>query len=153
MTHHYVVLVLLVLAACTAEPFGANPEPQFHMPLTYGRWDVKRSLDGKSCIVTSGYRGLEVEKTPAGLRVASVQAIVPGQRLSLNTNGHYYETSNTEFSIEDAPAIVADFSQGGKAYLRLRDQTVRDHILLLDDFAKALKQCTLKPAKKAKKKK
>jgi hypothetical protein len=154
----YFLLTLFALTACTAEPFSNNPNAQFHMPLTYGRWETARTADG-SCIVTAGYRGVQVTKTTSGMRVSSNQPLVPGERLSLNVNGNHYETPETDFALADAANIVADFMYAREAYLSLRTRdisghglTSRDQTIKLDGFAGAMKSCQ-GSAKKVKKKK
>ncbi len=156
--HRYFLIVIFLLSACTAEPFSHDPDPQFHMPFTYGTWEATRAPDGKSCTVTSGHRGLSVEKTAMGIRVAGAQTLTPGERLILNVNGHRYETSDAYFADDDAKPIVSDFTVADKAYLRTRvtagnSARYRDNIVKLAGFADALKACENGAKKKTRKKK
>jgi hypothetical protein len=145
MNHRYLLPAVCLLAACTAEPMSADPQAKLHMPLTAGVWETHSAKDGKFCTVTSNYRGLSIEKTAAGVRVASNETLNPGEWLTLTVADHRYETTDTYFSDSDAASIVTDFTQGGKAYLRLHRRASldnADHTLNLDGFSDAYKKCS-----------
>ena len=149
---------LLTLTACTAEPMSANPNPELHMPFTYGKWEATKD-EGK-CLVSSGYRGITIEKMGATTRMYSNESLSPGERLTLTVGNHSYETSDTYFTDSDVAPAIADLSHGDKAYLRLTTRGASNHgfrhidqIVKSDGFKAAMVTCGDKPAKKVAKKK
>jgi hypothetical protein len=154
----------LLLAACTIEQRGTEIESEFHPPFTYQTWASDRlaSANGHAaCTVSSGYNGLTfvVRKTATG-SVVSVQSnryMRPGTWITVNVNGHRYETSQPYFSAQDAPLLAKDFSAGDKAYVEWSElratngRTRHSAIYKLNGFKQKFEACrtsTSSPARR-----
>lgn len=144
----------IFLSACTIEQKNGELQSELHPPLTYAQWRTEsyKTTDGQPvCAVSSGYNGLSVllhrKGDAAGVSVKSNRTLVPGAFLSVNVNGHRYQTRQEFFSGEESPQLATDLAAGGKAYLEWSEPHPHHgrrrftNILKLDDFAPQFEQC------------
>lgn len=117
------LVILCATSACTLESQQDVLKNELQPPLTYAQWqsETYTAQSGKAvCAVSSGYGGVTVlthnDDGAAGVVVKSNRKLPPGVRLSINVNGHHYETSQEFFSADQSAQLAEDFSKD-KAYL------------------------------------
>lgn len=117
------LVMLCATGACTLESQQDVLKSELHPPLTYAQWqsETYTAQSGKAvCAVSSGYGGVTVlthgENGAAGVVVKSNRKLSPGVRLSINVNGHHYETSQEFFPADESAQLADDFGKD-KAYL------------------------------------
>ena len=149
------LMSLPFLAACTVEQRGGKLESEFHPPLTYPQWTTEHATlknGAPVCVISSGYNALSVlvrrDGADAAVSVKSNRLLPPGTFLTVNVNGHRYETREEFFSDRESSQIADDLTAGGKAYAEWSEPHPSGNgllryatILKTEDFASQFAQC------------
>jgi hypothetical protein len=146
----------LLVSACTVSPQQNVLEGEFHPPFTYIPWqthDYTTPAGTKVCEVSSGYNGLTVVLSGAGVkeqvRVHGERFMHPGTSFTVIAGGDRVETYESQFSEQLSRRIFNDLSKGGKAYIEWSEFTGppgvgRRHvqnIVKLDTFNGQISHC------------
>ncbi len=150
------ILLIGLTAGCSFQKDSdGTTTSELHNPFVVDKWTVQEKAANDTCVVSSGYQGIDVVLTKHHAKhgntltgvVESSRKLEPGNFIRLNVAGHYYETYEQQFSGKDSEAIIDDLKTGAKAYvewnnIQTGNDTIRiSTILEPTDFAQRYEQC------------